>query len=57
MNKQKLIERAMILVWDSLQSHLPYTYLKTAEGKRFHRKAIKDYVELLDILDKLYDTK
>ena len=50
----KDIERATRLVWDSLQSHLSYTYLKSSEGKRFHVATIKQYAELIEILARLY---
>ena len=52
-NKNKKIERAIRLTYDSLQSHLFGTYTKTPEGKRFHKNAIKDYLEILNILTEL----
>ena len=48
-----LIEKALRSVYDSLQSHLQYTYKKTSEGKRFHIKCVKDYLELMDTIEKL----
>jgi hypothetical protein len=52
-NKEKKIERALRLTWDSLQSHLEYTYKKSWEGKQFHKKAVKDYSEIISILSEL----
>lgn len=54
MKKAKKIERAIKLIYDSLQSHLAYTYSASAEGKRFHRKCVRDYSELIKLLSELY---
>lgn len=54
MERAKLIEKAMQLVWDSLQSHLPYTYEKEKDGYKFHKKCVAEYAELINILSKLY---
>lgn len=48
------IEKAMNLVWSSLNSHLPWTYKNSSEGKIFHRRCVSEYVELLRLLNKLY---
>ena len=49
------IEKAMRLVWSSLDSHLPWTYDKRAEGgKAFQKKCVKEYAEILLILSHLY---
>ena len=53
MERGKLIDKAIRLVWDSLQSHLDGAYTKTPEGKKFHKQCIKDYCELLEIISKL----
>ena len=64
MSKEEKIERAMRLVWDSLESHLPHTYgqrecvrckakLCKCDNSKFHKKTIKEYVELLTILSEL----
>lgn len=56
-NKPKEIARAMNLVWESLDSHLEYTYkgkMIRDESHAFHIKAVKDYAEILFILSKLY---
>jgi hypothetical protein len=53
--RAKKIEKAQKLVWASLKSHLPYTYGKTKDGtNKFHRKCVREYVELLKILSELY---
>lgn len=41
--KAKKIEATIRSLYDSLQSHLPYTYKKSTEGKAFHIKCVKDY--------------
>lgn len=53
LNRAKLVERAIKLVYSSLSSHLPYMYIKTAEGKAFHKKCTKEYSELIKILSEL----
>lgn len=53
MNKAKAIERLMRLSWSSLESHLKYTYINTTEGKNFHRKCVREYTEMLELLSKL----
>lgn len=51
--KDKDKERALRLVWSSLQSHLPWTYKPSSEGKRFHKQCVKDYAELMKIISNL----
>jgi hypothetical protein len=54
MTREKIIERLMVLTWDSLQSHLDGAYLKTDEGKAFHIRCIREYSEMISLLSKLY---
>lgn len=51
--KEKKIERAIRLTWSSLESHLQYTHKQSSEGKTFHRKCVKEYSELINILSDL----
>ena len=52
--KKKELERAIKLTWDSLYSHIDGTYLKTKEGRGWHKKCCKEYLEILKVLiDKL----
>ena len=55
-DRAKLVERGMKLTWASLASHLPY--LQKGRGKseppRFHKRAVREYAELLQILSKLF---
>ena len=51
--KDKKIERAIRLTWESLQSHLYWTHSKSSEGKQFHKKAIREYAEIISILSEL----
>ena len=55
------IEEAIRTVFDSLQSHLPYTYEKPSEldkkrheTRQFHKKCVAEYSEVIDILANLY---
>lgn len=52
--RAKLIQRAIELAYDSLDSHLQYTHKKTSEGRKFHQKCVEEYSELINILSKLY---
>lgn len=54
--RARKIERATKLVWDSMQSHLPYTHEDTGGNgnNEFHKKSVKEYAELLQILSELY---
>lgn len=51
--KEKKIEKAIRLTWDSLQSHLKYTQIKTSEGIKFHKDCVKEYAETIKILSEL----
>ena len=56
-DKAKKIERAMEIIIDSLQSHLPYTHsgeLIRGEDDAFHKTCVKEYCEVLKILSELY---
>lgn len=50
-----MLERLIRLVWDSLESHLPYTYEHSSEGKDFHIKCVMEYSEMIYLLSKLYE--
>jgi hypothetical protein len=52
--KAKILDEAIRLVWESLESHLPYTYKKSPEGTAFHIKCVKDYCKLIELLTRLY---
>ena len=59
--REKLIERGFRLAWDSLESHLYYTYAKLSkksrkegESYKFHKNCVKQYAEIIIILSKLY---
>ena len=52
--RAKLIEKQILRIWDSLQSHLYYTHNPSKEGRRFHRKCVKDYAKQLEEETKLY---
>jgi hypothetical protein len=59
LNRAKLIDEAMRLVYDSLQSHLPYTHvgphaLQPGETTQFHKNCVKEYSRVLELLSKLY---
>lgn len=51
--KDKILEEVIKSVYSSLESHLPYTYTKTSEGKRFHKKCVREYAEIINKLSKL----
>jgi hypothetical protein len=51
--KAKKIEETIKSLFSSLESHLPYTYLKSSEGKYFHRKCVKNYARDINNLANL----
>jgi hypothetical protein len=55
MSRKQMLERLIRLVWDSLESHLPYTYEHSSEGKDFHIKCVMEYSEMIYLLSKLYE--
>jgi len=51
--KERKIERLIRLAWESLETHLDGTYLKTPEGIAFHKKCVRDYSEMIKLLSEL----
>lgn len=55
--RAKEIDKAIRLVWSSLESHLYYTHsgdMIRDEDHEFHQKCVQEYSEILLILSKLY---
>lgn len=52
--RAKSVEKIIRLAWDSLETHLRYTHLKTTEGPKFHKEAIKQYTEIIAEAQELY---
>jgi hypothetical protein len=52
--RAKKVERAIRLVWDSMDSHLAYTYKKHHDKSSFHKKCVREYAELIKILADLF---
>lgn len=52
--KFKIIEQNINSAVDSLTSHLPWTYLKSTEGKKFHQDCVRQYAHDILNLSKLY---
>lgn len=52
--RAKLVEKQLRSIWDSLQSHLYFTYNKSKEGKIFHKKCVKDYSKQIEEVTKLF---
>jgi len=55
--RARKVEAAMRLTWDSLRSHLKYTYanrLPQKETKVWHKKCVKEYSEIIKLLSELY---
>ena len=57
--EQKIVE-SINLVFDSLESHLPYTYreiekyaLKRGETHAFHKKCVREYALIIKTLSDL----
>lgn len=56
--RAKLVEKAIRLVWESLESHLTLTHAKidakTDGTHAFQKKCVKEYAELIKIIADLY---
>lgn len=55
--KAKAIRKAIRLTWDSLNSHLKWTYSKKfprRESAKFHKECVKEYATTIKLLSKLY---
>lgn len=52
-----MIEKAIRIVWASLDTHLPATrgkIIKDVGGHAFHKKCVKEYADVIKILSELY---
>lgn len=55
--RAKKISRAIDLICDSIISHTDYCHghVQKIHGKRsFHKKTIREYIEVLDVLASMY---
>lgn len=53
-DRAKSVERIIRQAWSSLESHLRYTHVKSSEGIKFHKQAIKEYIEIITEASKLW---
>lgn len=62
-DRAKKIDRAIRIIWDSLDSHLEGTHTLTTTQKRyvdevggqsFHKRCVKEYAEVISTLTELY---
>ena len=44
-DKEKKLEKLILSITSSLTSHLTFTYLHSREGRKFHKKTIKEYAQ------------
>lgn len=52
--RAKIVERCIRDVWESLDTHLPYTHDKHPDGADFHKKCVADYAKTIERLSKLF---
>jgi hypothetical protein len=55
--RAKIIERIIKLVYDSLDSHLPYTHESdngVKASKKFHKVCTEEYAEIIKLVSMLY---
>lgn len=52
--RAKIVKKIIRLAYDSLDSHLDYTHIKTSEGADFHKDAIKQYVDIIKMATDLW---
>ena len=61
MKREEKIERVIRIVWDSLESHLSYTYREInknckyckKENRKFHKECVRDYAIAIKLLSEL----
>lgn len=53
--RAKHVEKIIRLAFDSLQSHLEYTYKHTSEGEKFHKDCVVEYLEIINNAVKLWE--
>ena len=51
--RQKIIARVIKGIWNSLNSHLPYTYGDPPFGAEFHRKTVLFYAKQIVLMAQL----
>ena len=54
--RAKVVCKSIRLTWESLESHLYWTYKKGTGngGIKFHKKCVKDYAKTIKLISKLY---
>jgi hypothetical protein len=52
--KEENVENIIRQAWSSLESHLPYTHKKSSEGKKFHKKCVEEYLDIINNSVKLW---
>lgn len=56
--RAKDVEKGIRLAWSSLETHLGYTHSRSGlirnETHNFHKKCVREYVEIISILTRLY---
>lgn len=52
--RAKLVDKAIRLVWASLDTHLDYTHKEHHDSANFHKKCVREYAGLIKILSELY---
>ena len=52
--RAKIVKKIIRLAYDSLDSHLDYTHIKTSEGADFHKDAIKQYIDIIKLATELW---
>lgn len=52
--RAKIVKKIIRLAYDSLDSHLDYTHIKTSEGADFHKDAIKQYIDIIKLSTDLW---
>ena len=51
--RNKMLDEVIRIVYDSLQSHLKYTYVKSAETPKFHIKCVREYADIINKLSQI----
>jgi len=52
--REAMIHRAMVLVWDSLHSHLDFYRTERKKNSSFEKRCVQEYATVLWLLSRLY---
>lgn len=53
-DKKKVIAKLLYGIWDSMETHIYYMNRKSWEGRRWHARCVKRYIDLFALVKELF---